>query len=85
VFATLRGPFFALNDEALLLFRQQVETDAALQTRRLNPMRPIDRATIPLETGAVADALELLRDLHIGRNRRPIAQTIDQSPIGGPT
>jgi hypothetical protein len=48
-------------------------------------MRPIDRATIPLETGAVADALELLRDLHIGRNRRPIAQTIDQSPIGGPT
>jgi ATP-dependent helicase/nuclease subunit A len=76
VFATLRGPFFALNDEALLLFRQEVETDGTLRTRRLNPMRPIDRATIPPETAGVADALELLRDLHIGRNHRPIAQTI---------
>jgi ATP-dependent helicase/nuclease subunit A len=76
VFATLRGPFFALNDEALLLFRQEVETDGTLRTRRLNPMRPIDRATIPPETAGVADALELLRDLHIGRKQRPIAQTI---------
>ena len=76
VFATLRGPFFALNDEALLLFRQEVDKDGTLKTRRLNPMRPIDRATIPPATADVADALELLRDLHIGRNRRPIAQTI---------
>ena len=76
VFATLRGPFFALNDEALLLFRQEVETDGTLKTRRLNPMRPIDRTTIPPATAEVADALELLRDLHIRRNRRPIAQTI---------
>jgi ATP-dependent exoDNAse (exonuclease V) beta subunit len=76
VFATLRGPLFALNDEALLLFRQKVDADASLQTRRLNPMRAIDRATIPPETAEVADALELLRDLHIGRNHRPIAQTI---------
>jgi ATP-dependent exoDNAse (exonuclease V) beta subunit len=76
VFATLRGPFFALNDEALLLFRQEVEQDGALKVRRLNPMRPIDRAMIPPAAAEVADALELLRDLHIGRNRRPIAQTI---------
>jgi ATP-dependent exoDNAse (exonuclease V) beta subunit len=76
VFATLRGPFFALNDEALLVFRQDVEKDGTLKTRRLNSMRPIDRATIPPATADVADALELLRDLHIGRNRRPIAQTI---------
>jgi ATP-dependent helicase/nuclease subunit A len=76
VFATLRGPLFALNDEALLLFRQGVEKDGTLKTRRLNPMRPIDRAMIPPATVEVADALELLRDLHIGRNRRPIAQTI---------
>jgi ATP-dependent helicase/nuclease subunit A len=76
VFATLRGPFFALNDETLLLFRQQVENDGTLKTRRLNPMRLIDRATIPPATVEVADALELFRDLHIGRNRRPIAQTI---------
>jgi ATP-dependent helicase/nuclease subunit A len=76
VFATLRGPFFALNDEALLLFRQKVEKDGTLTTRRLNPMRSIDRATIPPATAEVTDALELVRDLHIGRNRRPIAQTI---------
>jgi ATP-dependent exoDNAse (exonuclease V) beta subunit len=76
VFATLHGPLFALNDEALLLFRQKVDTEGTLQTHRLNPMRAIDRATIPPETADVADALELLRDLHIGRNHRPIAQTI---------
>jgi ATP-dependent helicase/nuclease subunit A len=76
VFATLRGPFFALNDEALLLFRQEVEKNGTLKTRRLNPTRPIDRGTIPPATAEVADALESLRDLHIGRNRRPIAQTI---------
>jgi ATP-dependent exoDNAse (exonuclease V) beta subunit len=76
VFATLRGPFFALNDETLLLFRQEVQEDGTLKTRRLNPMRPIDRAAIPPPTADVADALELLRELHIGRNRRPIAQTI---------
>jgi ATP-dependent exoDNAse (exonuclease V) beta subunit len=76
VFATLRGPLFALNDEALLLFRQRVDADGSLQTRRLNPMRAIDPAATLPETAEVADALELLRDLHIGRNHRPIAQTI---------
>lgn len=76
VFAALRGPFFAIGDEALLLFRQKVEEDGALRTRHLNPVRPVDRAAIPPETAEVADALELLRDLHVGRNRRPIAQTI---------
>jgi ATP-dependent helicase/nuclease subunit A len=76
VFATLRGPFFALSDEALLLFRQYVEEDGSARVRRLNPMRPIDRAAIPAAMSELADALELLRDLHIGRNRRPIAQTI---------
>jgi ATP-dependent helicase/nuclease subunit A len=76
VFATLRGPFFALNDEALLLFRQEVEQDDPLKTRRLNPMRPIDRATITSAAAEVADALELLRELHVARNHRPIAQTV---------
>jgi ATP-dependent helicase/nuclease subunit A len=76
IFATLRGPFFAVSDEALLFFRQEVEEDGTFSTRRLNPMRPVDRAAIPPETAAVADALDLLRDLHMGRNHRPIAQTI---------
>jgi ATP-dependent helicase/nuclease subunit A len=76
VFATLHGPFFALSDEALLLFRQEVGNDGLIKTRRLNPMRPLDRAALPPAAVAVADALDLLRELHLGRNRRPIARTI---------
>jgi ATP-dependent exoDNAse (exonuclease V) beta subunit len=76
VFATLRGPFFALGDEALLLFRQQVDGAGALQIRRLNPMHKLDRAGLDPAAGEVADALDLLKRLHIGRNHRPIAETI---------
>ena len=76
VFATLRGPFFALGDEALLAFRQYADGDGALKTRRLNPTHAIDRAALDPAAIEVADALELLRQLHVGRNHRPIAETI---------
>jgi ATP-dependent exoDNAse (exonuclease V) beta subunit len=76
VFATLRGPFFALGDEALLIFRQQLDADGRLEMRRLNPMWPIDRAALDPACTEVADALDLLRRLHLGRNKRPIAETI---------
>jgi ATP-dependent helicase/nuclease subunit A len=76
VFATLRGPFFALSDEALLAFRQQINSDGTLTVQHLNPVRPIDRATLDPASAEVADALELLRRLHVGRNRRPIAETV---------
>ena len=76
VFATLRGPFFALSDEALLLYRQEIPEDGTIKTRRLNPMRPVHYATMAPGTAEVAEALDLLRDLHLCRNRRPIAQTI---------
>ncbi|HWG06060.1 MAG TPA: UvrD-helicase domain-containing protein, partial [Beijerinckiaceae bacterium] len=76
VFATLRGPFFALGDEALLAFRQHVEGDGSLTTRRLNPMPAIDRLALNPIAIEVADALELLRLLHVRRNHCPIAQTI---------
>ena len=46
VFATLRGPFFALGDEALLAFRQYVDGDGTLKTRRLHPMHAVDRAAL---------------------------------------
>jgi len=75
VFATLRGPLFALGDEALLAFRQNAD-EGSLKNRRLNPMQAIDRTTLDSSAAEVADALELLRRLHIGRNHRPIAQTI---------
>src|SRR4029077_15175093 len=45
VFATLRGPFFAVGDEALLVFRQQAGDIGDLKARRLNPMCLVDRAT----------------------------------------
>jgi ATP-dependent helicase/nuclease subunit A len=76
VFATLRGPFFALGDEALLAFRQYVEGNGCLKTRRLHPMYSVDGAALGPAALEVADALALLRQLHVGRNHRPIAETI---------
>jgi len=69
VFATLRGPLFALGDDVLLAFRERFRT--------LHPFRevPADLAA-PLRD--VADALAILRDLHRGRNHRPIADTISR-------
>ena len=63
-------------DEALLIFRQHADDDSAVKNRRLNPMQAIDRATLNPAASEVADALELLRQLHVGRNHRPIAQTM---------
>ena len=67
VFATLRGPLFAIDDGALLQFR------AALGT--LHPFRKLPDG-LPAELKDVASALSVLRDLSRGRNRRPIAGTI---------
>lgn len=67
VFATLRGPLFALTDAQLLSYRTAHST--------LHPFRqPLD--DLPEATAEVASALAVLRDLHRGRNRRPIADTI---------
>ena len=76
MFATLPGPFFALGDEALLAFRQYLDSNGALKTRRLHPMYAVDRAALDPVAAEVADALALLRRLHTGRNHRPIAETI---------
>jgi ATP-dependent helicase/nuclease subunit A len=67
VFATLRGPLFALTDAQLLAYRSK-HSD-------LNPFR---RAAedLPESSAEVAAALAVLRGLHRGRNRRPIADTI---------
>jgi ATP-dependent exoDNAse (exonuclease V) beta subunit len=68
VFATLRGPLFALSDDALLAFRHEAG--------RLHPLRKV--ATAGLSPGAhdVSIALDILGDLHLQRNRRPIAETL---------
>ena len=68
VYATLRGPFFALADEALIAFRHT--------QRHLHPMRKRDDAKLTELTRPVGEALDVLARLHVGRNRRSIADTI---------
>ncbi len=69
VFAALRGPVFALSDGALLEYRETLGS--------LHPFRKIKDSASD-EVRQVGHALALLRDLHRGRNRRPIADTISR-------
>jgi ATP-dependent exoDNAse (exonuclease V) beta subunit len=68
VFATLRGPLLALGDDVLLAYRQKF--------RSLHPMRRHEPAELSPADAEVAAALAILGQLHVGRNRRPIAETI---------
>ncbi|MDB4941011.1 MAG: ATP-dependent nuclease, subunit [Labilithrix sp.] len=70
VYAALRGPFFALSDDALIAFKHT--------QRHLHPLRKRDAARLTELTTPVADALDVLARLHVGRNRRSIADTIGQ-------
>ena len=67
VFATLRGPLFAVGDDALLAYRQAF--------KRLDYLRVRHDELTPLQE-RVSEALNVLRDLHRRRNRRPLADTI---------
>lgn len=70
VYAALRGPFFALSDDALLAFRHT--------QRHLHPLRKRDETKLTDLTRPVGTALDVLARLHVGRNRRSIAETIAQ-------
>jgi ATP-dependent exoDNAse (exonuclease V) beta subunit len=70
VYATLRGPLFALADDSLLAYR--------FAHRSLHPLRRHDEASLPAPEREVAEALAVLRRLHDGRNQRPVAETITQ-------
>src|SRR5262249_4981816 len=59
LFATLRGPFFALDDGSLLAWRDRYRT--------LHPFRALPEDPVP-QLAPVAEALALLRDLHRRRN-----------------
>lgn len=68
VFATLRGPFFALTDDALLAYRSE--------TGALHPLRRPAEEILTDTTRPVAEALDILGRLHLSRNRKPIADTV---------
>jgi ATP-dependent exoDNAse (exonuclease V) beta subunit len=74
VFATLRGPLFALGDDALLAFRHRQGRTHRLAS--LHPLRPLDPGALDASDREVADALAVLAGLHRRRNRRPIAETV---------
>jgi len=69
VFATLRGPMFAFTDAELLSYRTLCTTLHAFK-------QPPD--DLPGSLNEVAGALAILRELHSKRNRRPIAETLQQ-------
>jgi ATP-dependent helicase/nuclease subunit A len=70
IYAALRGPFFALSDDALIAFRHT--------QRHLHPLRKRDEEKLTELTRPVGVALDVLARLHVGRNRRSIADTIAQ-------
>ncbi len=73
VYATLRGPFFASSDTSLLHFGAEV-----------GPLHPLARSSrarengddLPPELTDIAGALDILANLHWGRNRRPVSETL---------
>src|SRR5260370_3171152 len=67
VFATLKGSLFAIPDEILLCYRHPYD--------RLNPLRKMVGRADPA-FAPITEALELVRDLHRARNRRPLAATV---------
>jgi ATP-dependent exoDNAse (exonuclease V) beta subunit len=70
VFATLRGPLFALSDEDLLSVRHVRGSLHPLRRPAGEPSSESERC--------VEEALAVLRSLHLARNRRSIADTISR-------
>jgi ATP-dependent exoDNAse (exonuclease V) beta subunit len=66
LYATLRGSLFAIGDEALFVYRA---AHGRLHPFRLPP-------ALADELAPIGEALGLLAELHRGRNRRPVADTI---------
>src|SRR5262249_2600177 len=71
VYGTLRGPLFAVGDEALLEYRKTIAP--------VHPFRvpaPAPGAPLAANLQPVADGLRLLGELHRRRNVRPVEDTI---------
>ena len=73
VYGALRGPLFAVGDEALLEFRERV---ARLHPFRMPPESGPESGKIAPHLVPVADGLRLLGELHRRRNLRPVEETV---------
>ncbi|MBL8953422.1 MAG: UvrD-helicase domain-containing protein [Myxococcaceae bacterium] len=69
IYATLRGPLFALSDDALLAYRETA-------SRGFRLFRRVDVEKLPPAAQDVSRALDVLQGLHKQRNRRPIGDTL---------
>jgi ATP-dependent helicase/nuclease subunit A len=69
VYATLRGALFSLEDGALWRYQRQA---GGLEPYRERP------SGLDAELAPVAEALDLLLELHRRRNRRPIVRTLTE-------
>ncbi len=69
VYATLKGPLFAIADDELIDYRYRF--------RRLHPYR-LPKEEVPTSLQPIVDALALLRSLHGLRNYRPVEETINR-------
>src|SRR6185436_18225351 len=63
VYATLKGPLFAIGDEELVDYRQRYR---------------LPKEEVPSHLGPVVEALALLRSLHGLRNYRPVEDTVNR-------
>jgi ATP-dependent helicase/nuclease subunit A len=68
VFATLKGSLFAIPDNLLLRFHHEIG--------RLHPFHTLP-GNLDKDFTPIAEALNMLADLHRNRNRRPIADTVN--------
>jgi ATP-dependent exoDNAse (exonuclease V) beta subunit len=69
VYATLKGPLFAIGDEELVEYRQRF--------RRLHPYR-VPKEDAGAHLAPLVEALTLLRSLHALRNYRPVEETVNR-------
>lgn len=69
VYATLKGPLFAIPDQTLFRFRQE--------HKRLHPFRPLPAELGP-DLAPIKEALLCLKELHRRRNHRPIVETLNE-------
>ncbi|HSL24166.1 MAG TPA: UvrD-helicase domain-containing protein [Vicinamibacterales bacterium] len=76
VFATLRGPLFAIGDEELLEWRHRFGHFHPFSSAVAAWIRQDADLEVPERLQPIAESLSLLRALHIARNHRPIADTV---------